>query len=92
MEWLPIPVFLPREFHGQRSQAGYSPRSCKELDTTNTLFSVVAQSIESACNVGDPGSIPGSGRSPGEGKNNLLHALQLAIVHGVTKSWTQLSD
>ena len=27
---------------------------------------------ESACNVGDPGSIPGSGRSPGEGNGNLL--------------------
>ena len=26
----------------------------------------------SACNAGDPGSIPGSGRSPGEGKGNLL--------------------
>ena len=26
----------------------------------------------SACNVGDPGSIPGSGRSPGEGNGNLL--------------------
>ena len=25
---------------------------------------------ESACNVGDPGSIPGSGRSPGEGNGN----------------------
>ena len=27
---------------------------------------------ESACNAGDPGSIPGSGRSPGEGNGNLL--------------------
>ena len=27
---------------------------------------------ESTCNVGDPGSIPGSGRSPGEGNGNLL--------------------
>ena len=27
---------------------------------------------ESACNVGDPGSIPGSGRSPGEGNGNSL--------------------
>ena len=27
---------------------------------------------ESSCNVGDPGSIPGSGKSPGEGKGNLL--------------------
>ena len=25
-----------------------------------------------ACNAGDPGSIPGSGRSPGEGTGNLL--------------------
>ena len=24
-EWLPTPVFLPREFHGQRSLVGYSP-------------------------------------------------------------------
>ena len=24
-EWLPIPVFLPGEFHGQRSSVGYSP-------------------------------------------------------------------
>ena len=27
---------------------------------------------ESACNAGDPGSIPGSGKSPGEGNGNLL--------------------
>ena len=27
---------------------------------------------ESACNAGDPGSIPGSGRSPGEENGNLL--------------------
>ena len=26
---------------------------------------------ESPCNMGDPGSIPGSGRSPGEGNGNL---------------------
>ena len=28
---------------------------------------------ESTCNAGDPGSIPGSGRSPGEGNSNPLH-------------------
>ena len=33
-EWLPIPVFLPGEFHRQRSLAGYSPWGCKESDTT----------------------------------------------------------
>ena len=34
---LPTPVFLPREFHGQRSLVGYSPRVCKGLDTTELL-------------------------------------------------------
>ena len=28
------PVFLPREFHGQRSLVGYSPWGRKESDTT----------------------------------------------------------
>ena len=28
--WQPTPVFLPGEFHGQKSLAGYSPRGCKE--------------------------------------------------------------
>ena len=36
--WQPTPVFLPGEFHGQRSLAGYSPRDCKELDATNTFI------------------------------------------------------
>ena len=35
--WQPTPVFLPRESHGQRSLVGYSPLSCKELDTTEGL-------------------------------------------------------
>ena len=37
MEWLPTPVFLPAEFHGQRSLAGYSPWGHKESDTTEQL-------------------------------------------------------
>ena len=56
----------------------------------------------SACNAGDPGSIPGLGRSPGEGNGNPLQYSCLenpmdggawqATVHVVTKSQTQLSD
>ena len=56
----------------------------------------------SACNVGDLGSIPGSGRSPGEGNGNPLQYSCLenpmdigawwATVHGVAKSRTRLSD
>ena len=30
--WQPTPVFLPGEFHGQRSPAGYSPWGRNELD------------------------------------------------------------
>ena len=33
-KWQPTPVFLPGEFHGQRSLVGYSPRGCQESDTT----------------------------------------------------------
>ena len=56
----------------------------------------------SACNVGDLGSIPRSGRSLGEGNGNPLQysclenpmdgGAWLAVVHGVAKSWTRLSD
>ena len=53
---------------------------------------------ESACDAGDLGSIPGSGRSPGEGNGNSIQYSGLenpmergawqAIVHGVAKSQT----
>ena len=56
----------------------------------------------SAPNAGDSGSIPGSGRSLGEGNGNPLQCSCLensmdggawwATVHGITKSQTQLSD
>ena len=35
--WQPTPVFLPGEFHGQRSLAGHSLWGCKELDTSEQL-------------------------------------------------------
>ena len=35
--WLLTPLFLPVEFHGQRSLASYSPWSQKESDTTEQL-------------------------------------------------------
>ena len=33
----PTPVFLPGEYHGQRSLAGYSPLGSKESDTAEQL-------------------------------------------------------
>ena len=48
---------------------------------------------ESACNAGDPSLIPGSGRSPREGNGYPLQYSGLENSdHGVTKSWTRLSD
>ena len=52
---------------------------------------------ESTCNSGDLGLILGLGRSPGGGKGYPLQYSGLensinCIVHGVTKSWTQMSD
>ena len=37
-EWQHTPVFLPEEFHGQGSLAGYSSGGYKELDTTEQLY------------------------------------------------------
>ena len=61
-----------------------------------------SNSKESTCNAGDLGSIPGLGRSPGEGNGNSLQYSCLensidreawwATVHGVAKSRSQLSD
>ena len=36
--WQPTPVFLPRESHGERSLAGYSPWGHKESDTTEVTL------------------------------------------------------
>ena len=36
-EWQPTPLFLPEEFHGQRSLTGCSPWGHKEQDTTERL-------------------------------------------------------
>ena len=49
---------------------------------------------ESAYNAGDPGSIPGSGRSSGEGSGNPLQYTCLVgyTVYGVAKSQIRLSD
>ena len=63
---------------------------------------VVKSGKESVCDAGNPGSIPGSGRPTGEGNGNPLHYSCLenptdrgawwATVHGVPKSWGQLSN
>ena len=59
-------------------------------------FSDGSDGKESACNAGDPGLIPGSGESPGEGSGNPLQdsclgnpmdrGARRALVHEVAKS------
>ena len=86
------------------------PKETKKLYTENykTLMKEIggfpggSEVKASTWNAGDPGSIPGSGRSPGEGNGNPLQysclenpmegGAWLATVHGVEKSRTRLSD
>ena len=72
-----------------------------EQNSSTSINPGGAEGKESACNVGDLGSISGSGRSPGERNGNPLQYSCLensmdrgawwARVHGVTKSWMQLT-
>ena len=67
------------------------------LHSTLLGFSDGSDGKLSAYNAGDPGSIPGLGRSPGEGKGYPLQCSGLensmdCIVHGVAKSRTWLSN
>ena len=72
------------------------------LSTPQVDFPGDLDGKESACSAGDQGSIPGLGRSPGEGNGNLLQysCLEKSMdrgawrtsVHGVAKSQTRLSN
>ena len=67
----------------------------KNIDLLTATDSSVGK--EPACNSADPGWIPGSGRSPGEGigyplQYSCLENSMDYIVHGVAKSRTRLSD
>ena len=75
-------------------------KTLKKKKKTLKGFPNVSDGKESACNAGNLGLIPGSGRSPGKGNGNPIHYSCLensmdreawrATVHGVTKSQTQL--
>ena len=77
------------------------------FSTTNALSQIgsLQQALDgkaSVYNVGDLGSIPGLGKSPGDGNGNPLQyscpenpmdgGIWYATVHGVTKSRTRLSE
>ena len=99
---------LPQEnIHSPKSMKTHSPGECPYYYRTICLFLQWGRgegfpggsdNKESACNAGDPSSIPGSGRFPGEGNsyplqyscldNPMDRGTRPATVHGVTKSQT----
>ena len=106
-KWQPTPVLLPGKSHGRRL-IGYSPWGGKESDTAERLYftyfrgfsggTVVKNPPTNSGDIREADSIPGLGRSPGEGNGYLFQYSCLenpmdreawqAIAYGVTKSWT----
>ena len=83
------PSWIPESGRSSGEGIGYSP--------VFLSFTCGSAGKESTCNAGDPGSIPGLERfpwrrerlpTPYSGRENSMDC----IVHGVAKSWTQLSD
>ena len=83
-EWLPSAVFLPGEFHGQSSLVGYSSWGCQESDTTEWLHFHFSLSCIGEGN--------GSPLQYSCLQNPMDRGVWWAVVHGVAKSWTWLSD
>ena len=75
-----------------RNDASFNPHcQCKNQILVFLLeiimASLIAQSVKkSACNAGDPGSVPGSGRSPGEGIGYLLQYSWASLVAQLVKN------
>ena len=95
----PVGVLLQLGTWGDQLLLGLSSLICKMGLPILSILSIPGGSAgkESACNVGDLGSIPELGRSPGEGKGCSLQYSGLensmdCIVRGVAKSWTGLSS
>ena len=95
-KWLPTPVFLPGEVHGQRSLASYSPWGHKKSATTESVrLPWWLSGRESACQLRRRGFDPWVEKIPGEGNGSPLQYSCLgnpvdrgswqATVCGVTK-------
>ena len=92
-KWLHTPVFLTGESHGQRSLAGYSPRSRKESDTTE-LSSVCSREYTSSSARVAKGQCPGVWKEDRTGRSScfinrplLNPCLQLPLSRSPRGSW-----
>ena len=95
-------VFISTGFHFYRRIVSFyaKRRSYKYIFSRGSPGS--SDGKESACPMGDPGRIPGLGRSPGEGignplqysclENSMDRGVWWATIHGVAKSQIQLKD
>ena len=93
MGWIRLPFFLSL-FAVSTFLSHWHDPTCK---FSFTKYAVCSAGKESVCNVEDLGSIPGLGRSPGEGKGYQLQYSGLensmeCIVHGVANGQTRLSN
>ena len=105
-EWLPIPIFLSGESHGQRSLVGYSPRGRKESDKTERLtlllfiymlllvllsrFSRVRPRRRQPTRLPHPWDSPG--KNPGVGCQFLLQCMKVKSESEVAQSCLTLSN
>ena len=78
------PVCRPQQF-ARIFQAAFH-FDLLSLSLTSTIFPGGSDSKESACNSGDLGSIPGLGRSPGEGNGYLLQYSWASLVDQSVKN------
>ena len=91
-----VPMEIHRKVHQESHLMG------REGRRQSKGFPCSSVTKESACSTGDPDSIPGLGRSPGEGNGNPLQYSYLenpmdrevwrATAHRVAKCWARLSD
>ena len=85
-EWQPTPVFLPGEFYGQRSLAGYRYWGRKESDMTERLTLLLTSSKDT---LGEDNGTPLQYSCL---ENPMDGGAWWAAVRGVAKSQTRLSD
>ena len=103
----PFREFLARQERGTLGTLESAPTvrsasACSVIDLLLRLFPVAQMVQRPPASTADPGSVPGSGRSSGEGKGSPLQyssqenpmdrGAWQAAVHGVAKSQTRLSD
>ena len=86
-----VRIRLPCERPGFNPWVGKIPWRRERLPTPVLGFPCVSAGKESAFNAGDPGSIPGLGRSPGEGKGYPLQSW-VSLVSQLVKNLPSMQE